>query len=176
MRNKKRYSVPAKLIELLWTDDEFFRDVSNIKKAAMNSAFPKNDQYADHDGFHLEFALAGYAPGDIEVVAIGSILNVSGNGLEDSSKVVGRTKFKPLNTDLGEELLEEYVKDTKPALHHGNIIRGIARRSFNVKFIISEEFDLSKASATMENGLLHVIIPGCKIAIPQNIKINNAEE
>lgn len=175
MKNIKRYSIPARLIELLWTDDDFFREVLSLKKASSaNHKFPKNDQYVDHQGFHLEFALAGYSPKDIELNANGNILSISGAGLEGHSKA--------LKTEVTAEALadadpfDEYtVKEAKPALYHGNIIRGIARRSFNVKFTITDGFDLTKARATMKHGLLHVIIPGCERSAAKNIEINTEE-
>ena len=51
------------------------------------------------------------------------------------------------------------------------INRGIAKRSFNLGYKIASKFDLSKAEAMMENGLLGVRIPFAEEAKPKSIKI-----
>ena len=172
MKLKNRYSIPAKLVELLWTDDEFFREVSNLKKASTGGKFPRNDQWSDEDGFHICFALAGYSSADVEIVSVGNVLNISGSGLADNIKSGDagiQTAPQPVHRH---DAFEEYTKDTRPTLQQGNIIRGIARRRFNVKFLISEEFDSDRALAVMKNGLLHIVVPECEPPTVKNIKID----
>jgi HSP20 family molecular chaperone IbpA len=51
------------------------------------------------------------------------------------------------------------------------IHRGVAKRSFNLGYKIASKFDLSKAEAMMENGLLGIIIPYADEAKPKVLKI-----
>ena len=68
MKNKNsRLSIPGKIIDLLWYDDEFFREVTNIKKAS-DVKFPKYDHWLESNNFFMEFALAGYSAEDISIV------------------------------------------------------------------------------------------------------------
>ena len=78
MSNNKasRISIPGRLIQLLLHDDEFFQEVNRIKKASSAGSFPKYDQWCDSDGFHMEFALAGYAKKDLEVLCSGQELTI----------------------------------------------------------------------------------------------------
>ena len=74
--NKKRYSVPAKLIELMFVDDNFFSEVSKLKKAATSGRFPKTDQWADDEGFNMFFALAGYSLEDITIETHRNVITI----------------------------------------------------------------------------------------------------
>ncbi len=49
--------------------------------------------------------------------------------------------------------------------------RGIARRSFNMGWKVSPEYNLSKLDATMRNGLLQITVPKSKEALPKVINI-----
>jgi HSP20 family molecular chaperone IbpA len=51
------------------------------------------------------------------------------------------------------------------------IYQGVAKRSFNLGYKIAAKFDLSKAEAMMENGLLGIKIPYAEEAKPKTIKI-----
>ena len=51
------------------------------------------------------------------------------------------------------------------------IHRGIAKRSFNLGWKIDSKFDLSKARAEFENGLLKVAIPFAKGSELKTLKI-----
>ena len=51
------------------------------------------------------------------------------------------------------------------------IHRGIAKRSFNLGWKIDSKFDLSKANAEFENGLLKIIIPFAKGSELKTLKI-----
>ena len=156
-----RVSVPGRIIDLLLSDDEFYREVSSLKKASSAGKFPRCDQWCDEDGFHMAFALAGFSVQDIRVCVSGHELIVSGKGLrkDDSS-----------NEDL--ESSDEYpAKDPNFQIQQGIIVRGIARRNFRTKYFMSSEFNLSEAKATMENGLLEIIVPRSGDNSPVNIDI-----
>lgn len=49
--------------------------------------------------------------------------------------------------------------------------RGIAKRSFNLGWKIDSKYDLSKAEANFENGLLKIDIPFTKGSQPRTLKI-----
>jgi len=51
------------------------------------------------------------------------------------------------------------------------IYKGIAKRSFNLGYKVASKFDLSKADAQMENGLLAIQIPFAEEAKPKVLKI-----
>ncbi len=152
LTDKKRYSIPAKILELLYTNDSFFIEVTKINKGSYLSNFPKTDEWRDDNGFNISFALAGYAPEDITVEIENGTLSVKGNGLDS----IATTAQSPVEQD---DSFQEYSKESRPRIHIGSISRGIARRKFAVKFLISEEFDTMRTSAIMRHGLLHVIIP-----------------
>lgn len=151
MSNKKRYSLPAKVLDLLYSDDGFFNDVMKIKKASTSSKFPRGDEWRDPSGFNMSFALAGYAPEDVSIEVENNTIIIKGNGLDSINKL-----SDPSSED---DSFSEYKKEGKPRIHIGSISRGIARRKFCVRQLISDEFDVLKATATMENGLLHIVIP-----------------
>ena len=50
--------------------------------------------------------------------------------------------------------------------------RGIARRSFDLGWKVSPDFDLSKLDATMKNGLLQITVPKSENAKAKFIEIN----
>jgi len=162
--SKKRYSVPARILELLFTDNAFFNEVTKLKKTSSNSKFPKRDEWRDEDGFHLSFALAGYSPEDISVDAIENTLVIKGNGMDSLDEK------DPAAPDNSVDAFEKYTKESRPRIHQGIISRGIARRRFCVKSLISEEFDASSAVAEMKHGLLHIFIPEKSIR-QKNIQI-----
>ena len=152
--SKRRYSIPARVMELLYTDDSFFNEVMKMKKAGSGSKFPRSDEWRDEDGFNISFALAGYSQEDVSIEVNGKVLVVKGSGI-DSIK-------KPATQGLNGDAFDEYSKLSRPRIHIGSISRGIARRKFCVKRLISDEFDLVSSSARMENGLLYIFIPDSK--------------
>ena len=60
----------------------------------------------------------------------------------------------------------------KAKMQNGIISRGIARRSFTYGLVLSGEYDLNNMSASMENGLLHVIVPKKENILRKVIKIS----
>lgn len=161
MKNKNsRLSIPGKIVDLLWCDDEFFREVSNIKKA-FDVKFPKYDQWLEANNFYMEFALAGYSPEDISI-------SVQDNELTLRSSKSQDKKLEELSES---ESIE--ASNAAPKIQKGVVVRGIARRNFEVKYLISPEFELKDATATMKNGLLQVIVPVKKDREVKNIRIQD---
>ena len=152
LTDKKRYSIPAKILESLYCNDQFFNEVAKINKGSYLINFPKTDEWRDDSGFNISFALAGYAPEDISVEIENNTLIIKGNGLDSITNQV-------LSPTEQEDSFQEYTKEGRPRIHIGSISRGIARRKFSVKLLISEEFDIMNTSAVMKHGLLHVLIP-----------------
>lgn len=169
LTDKKRYSVPAKMVELLFNNDQFYSEVAKINKGSYLSNFPKSDEWIDESGFNISFALAGYAPEDISVEIENSTLIVKGNGLDSVSNL-------PMPPSDQEDSFQEYSKEMRPRLHIGSISRGIARRKFCVKLLISEDFDIINTSALMKHGLLHVIIPVKETTTFKVIKIKDGND
>ena len=161
-----RVSIPGRVLDLLWTDDEFFRDVTSHKKASSSGKFPRCDQWCDEEGFHMAFALAGYSPCDVSVYVRHNELHVDGVG----SKVGVSDKTPELSVDAESD--DEYpVKVPKLGVQHGIIVRGIARRNFKTKYFINPSFNLTMVKASMRNGLLEVLIPKKEEGTLQPIKI-----
>jgi HSP20 family molecular chaperone IbpA len=167
-----RISIPGRVIQLLLHDDEFFREVTNLKKASTAGTFPKYDQWCDSDGFHMEFALAGYAKKDIEVCYSGQELIVRS---VRSSAEPSPTYSQDFPQD--EENIPEVVtrSSSLPKIQQGAIVRGIARRNFATNFLISQEFDVSASKATVKDGLLHILIPLKGEITTKTIEIHNGE-
>jgi len=161
---KKRYSIPARLVELMWTNNDFFAEVSKLKKSALPGNFPRNDQWRDLSGFHMEFALAGYSAEEIGLSCRGNVLTISSDGL-DAEPII-RPDIKE-----DDDAFQEYTRDAKTKVQQGFVVRGIARRKFCVEYLISEEFDVSMARASMKDGLLHISIPEKEIPSAQEINI-----
>lgn len=166
-----RISIPGRVIQLLLHDDEFFREVMNLKKAATAGSFPKYDQWCDVDGFHMEFALAGYAKKDLEICYSGQELIVRSV----------RSNQEAQNTHTSESLEDEVIPEvitrstSSPKIQQGAIVRGIARRNFSTNFFISQEFDISSTVATVKDGLLHLIIPTKNEVTAKIIEVKNGE-
>ena len=92
------------------------------------------------------------------------------NGLRFELAVVGLS-----DTDLdiqvdGDTLRIKYEKPEKEDTIK-YLQKGIAKRSFNLGYKIASKFDLSKAEAIMENGLLAIRIPFAEEAKPKVLKI-----
>ena len=51
------------------------------------------------------------------------------------------------------------------------IHKGITRKSFNMGWKIAAKYDLNKIEATMENGLLSIVVPVAEDSKPRTIKI-----
>lgn len=162
-----RVSVPGRIFDLLWSDDEFYREVGSNKKVTSAGKFPRCDQWCDEEGFHMAFALAGYSPDDVSITVEGNLLCIGGIGSK-----VGRPQG--LVTEAEAEQSDEYPpKAPKPGVQQGMIVRGIARRNFRTKYFIHSGFDLKLSTATMKDGMLEVFVPRSGAIKP--IKINVKE-
>ena len=71
----------------------------------------------------------------------------------------------------GDTLIIRYDKGHKEYEDRNYIHKGVARRSFSLGYKIASKFDLSKAEAMMENGLLGIKIPFAEEAKPKTLKI-----
>ena len=132
-----RITIPSKLIDQMYEDDDFFREVLSLKKAHYPK-FPKNDQWCSDDGFHMVFALAGYGAKDIKI--------------EVSNMKLTLSSIREIKDNTN-------IDAPKNHINHGIINRGIARRSFKNSYYISEGFNTDKITASMSKGLLTILIP-----------------
>ena len=73
----------------------------------------------------------------------------------------------------GDMIIFNYDKEKTPETPNRNYIhRGIAKRSFNLGYKVGTKFDLKKAKANFNDGLLIVTIPFAEEAKPKVLKIN----
>ena len=103
------------------------------------------DIYHNEYGLHVEVACTGIPKDDIDVT------------IEDNSVI--RIKYEKSEPDT------DHV--------HTFIHKSISRRSFNLGYRISSKFDLSKAEADYEHGLLFIDIPYTEKAKPETLVIND---
>ena len=129
--------------DLLFKD--FFNSELNFQPAVNAKISHPVDIYENKNGLHFEVACTGLNKSDVDINIEGDILKISYN--------------KPKEDDCCE------VNDCN------YIHRGVARRSFNLGYKIASKFDLSKAEAMMENGLLAIRIPYADEAKPKILKI-----
>lgn len=144
-----RVSIPGRMYDLIWNDEEFFRDLSQNKKASTTNRFPRYDQWCDEEGLHMACALAGYSASDIKV-------SVKDNEITVSS-FAEKQDLEPESEN--DDNLEFTERKALPSVSYGVIVRGIARRNFKTKFVLHQMFDTNMAMASMKNGLLEVIVP-----------------
>ncbi len=158
-----RASIPGRVLDLLWSDDEFCRDVTSHKKVSSSGKFPKTDQWCDDEGFRMAFALAGYSPADVSISADGNMICINGSGNNPSSR----------DSEAGSEESGDIYPPKAPntTVQQGVIMRGIARRNFRVKYFINPDFNIAESSAIMRNGLLEIFIPRAQIKEPVEINI-----
>ena len=93
------------------------------------------------------------------------------DGLIFDIAVVGLEK-KDIKIEADGNLLKvSHEKDS--SLDDTNYIhKGIARRAFNLGWKVSPKYDLKKIEATLNNGLLSILVPIEPEAKPVEIKIN----
>ena len=101
------------------------------------------DIYESDFGLHFEIACTGLTKDDVGINIEGDVLRIS------------YTKEKN-ETDNGYKYIH----------------RGVAKRSFNLGYKIGSKFNLTKAAAEMNNGLLEISIPFANAAKPRSLKIN----
>ena len=72
----------------------------------------------------------------------------------------------------GDSINFSYDKAKTPDPERKYIHRGIAKRSFNLGYKVGTKFDLKKAKANFNDGLLVVTVPFAKSAQPKVLRIN----
>tara|TARA_R110000787_G_scaffold8268_1_gene27609 strand:- start:157 stop:597 length:441 start_codon:yes stop_codon:yes gene_type:complete len=87
------------------------------------------DVYEDPKGLHLELACTGLTKKDINLAIEGDVLRIS------------------------------YINKNEQPPNREYYYSGIAKRSFNFGYKVINRFNLSKADAKMENGLLIISVP-----------------
>ena len=126
----QKISIPNKIMQLLWTDDSFYSSIEKDKRVSL-ARFPKVNQYCDQENhFYMEFALAGYSADDICISHINNTIKISSEKISDSF-----------------------------GIQQGLISRGIAKRKFEVSYLINSNYDLEKSVARMKHGLLVIKVP-----------------
>ena len=129
--------------DLLFKD--FFKSDLTFQPAIEAKISHPVDIYENKNGLHFEVACTGLTKKDIELSIEGDILKVTYNKPQD------------------EACCE--IDDCN------YIHKGIARRSFNLGYKIASKFNLSQATAEMENGLLKISVPFAEEAKPKTLKI-----
>ena len=129
--------------DLLFRD--FFKSELDFQPAIEAKHSHPVDIFENKHGLHFDIACTGLSKSDIEINIEGDVLRISYN--------------KPKDEACCETNECNYIH------------RGIAKRSFNLGYKIASKFDLSKAEAVMENGLLVISIPFAKESKPQVLKI-----
>ena len=129
--------------DLLFRD--FFKSELDFQPAIEAKHSHPVDIFETKHGLHFEIACTGLSKSDVELNIEGDVLKIS------------------------------YSKDAEAAdaeaQERNYIHRGVAKRSFNLGYKIASKFDLSKAEAMMENGLLAIRIPYADEAKPKTLKI-----
>jgi len=128
--------------DLLFRD--FFKSELDFQPAANAKITHPVDIFETKHGLHFEVACTGLTKEDVELHIEGDLL------------VIRYDKNAKASQD----------KDSQNYIH-----RGIARRSFSLGYRIASKFDLSKAEATMENGLLAIHIPFAEESKPKLLQI-----
>ena len=119
----------------------FFEQDSQFDKVNHRAVNHPVDIWENDEGLTLEVACVGLNKSDVEVDIEDDMLKVSYNKQEGSNE---------------------------SAHYH---YRGVKKSSFDLGWKIARRFDLSKASANMENGLLKILVPFSKAAKPKSLKI-----
>ena len=129
--------------DLLFRD--FFKSELDFKPAIEAKISHPVDIFENKHGLHFDVACTGPSKEDIEINIEGDVLRISYNKPKD-----------------------EACCETNECSY---IHKGIAKRSFNLGYKIASKFDLSKAEAMMENGLLAIRIPFAEEAKPKTLRI-----
>ena len=120
----------------------FFDNDSVFNKPDNRSVKHPIDIYEDDNGLTFEVACTGLNKSYVDITIEGDVLKIAYD--------------KDDNLKLGEK-----------QFYHS----GIKRSSFNFGWKIARRFELAKADAKMENGLLSITIPLANESKPKSIKI-----
>ena len=102
-------------------------------------------------------------PVDIATTDTGLVIEIAAVGID-------KKDIEIETTDNTLKVIYEKGQDDSPK-EFDYIHRGIARRAFNLGWKISPKCDITKISATMDNGLLSIFIPFTKEATPKTVTI-----
>lgn len=138
-------------VNMAYTFDEFFDEISSSfsnlyadNRFSYTEVFPPTNQLIDKDkNLILQFALAGYSQDELSIDLLHDIIDIKGTPKEESSD--------------GLKVVHQRIK----------------KMTFERKYALpAGRYDLSKASAKFENGLLTIIIPASEAAKPTKLTIN----
>ena len=124
----------------------FFQDANTFAPIVEQKIPHPVDVYEVENGLGIDIACTGLFKEDIDILIQGNILRV--------------------NYDKGDPT-RSGKDDSDTNYYH----RGIAKRSFNLGWKIDSKYDLSKAEANFENGLLIIKIPFAKGNEIKSLKI-----
>ena len=119
----------------------FFQEASNYSPLAETKVPHPVDIYTNETHLVFDIACTGISKEDLEIQTQANILKVNYD------------KTKAETEDV------EYIH------------KGIAKRSFNLGWKIDSKFDLNKADAQFENGLLRIAVPFTKGSEVKTLKI-----
>ena len=121
----------------------FFDNESVFNKPDNRSVSHPVDVFEDENGLTFEVACTGLDKSDVDITIEGDILKIS--------------------YDKG----EEKKSDSSRRFYHS----GIKKSSFNFGWKIARRFELAKANAEMNNGLLIIAVPYANESKPKSLKI-----
>lgn len=123
--------------------DDFFSPLPSLKKIE----YPV-DIYETDEGLVLDIAAIGLDKDDVKIDIKDNILSVSHKKEEKKDSTEGIYKEK-----------------------NGYAYRGITKKAFNLSWRIGENFDLTKTKASLDKGLLHIVIPIAPEKKPKEIQV-----
>jgi len=127
----------------------FFDQDAVFNKPDNRSVKHPVDVFEDDNGLTFEVACTGLDKSDVDITIEGDILKITYNKGEDERKS---------DNTPGKEQRRYY--------HNG-----IKRSSFDFGWKVARRFELAKANAEMNNGLLSITIPLANESKPKSIKI-----
>ncbi len=127
----------------------FFDNDAVFNKPDNRSVKHPVDVFEDDNGLTFEVACTGLDKSDVDITIEGDILKITYNKGEDERKS---------DNTPGKEQRRYY--------HNG-----IKRSSFDFGWKVARRFELAKANAEMNNGLLLVEIPYANESKPKSLKI-----
>jgi len=119
----------------------FDRDLGYLPAAQTKIPHPL-DIYYNEEGLFFEVACTGLSKKDIDINIEGQEINISYQKPKSEENLPG-----------------------------GYIYNGLSKKSFKFGYKISPNYNLKKASADMENGLLKIQVPVSESSKPQVLKI-----
>ena len=119
----------------------FDRDLGYLPATQTKIPHPLDIYFTD-EGLFFEVACTGLSKKDVDIKIEGQEINISYQKPKEEEK-----------------------------LHEGYIYHGLSKKSFNFGYKIAPKYDLSQASAEMENGLLKIQVPVAEASKPQVLKI-----